>query len=64
MAVANFLIELRGKGAAGHTSRYKDIIKVGINFIFHMVLWVASRPQFLAGLMAKLSIVPPPPKEK
>ena len=58
MIVANFLIELRGTGAAGHTSRHKDIIKVGTNITFHMVLRVASRSQFLAGLMAKLSIVP------
>ena len=57
MVVAKFLIELRGMGAAGHTSRHKDIIKVGINITFHMVLRVASRSQFLAGLMAKLSIV-------
>ena len=59
MVVANFLIELRGTGVVGHTSRHKDIIKVGINITFHMVLRVASRSQFLAGLMAKLSIVPP-----
>ena len=58
MVVDNFLIELRGTGAAGHTSRHKDIIKVGTNITFHMVLRVASRSQFLAGLMAKLSIVP------
>ena len=57
MVVDNFLIELRGTGAAGHTSRHKDIIKVGTNITFHMVLRVASRSQFLAGLMAKLSIV-------
>ena len=57
MVVDNFLFELRGTGAAGHTSRHKDIIKVGTNITFHMVLRVASRSQFLAGLMAKLSIV-------
>ena len=57
MVVANFLIELRGTGAAGHTSRRKDIIKVDINITFHMVLRVASHSQFLAGLMAKLSTV-------
>ena len=50
--MANFLIELRGRGAAGHTSRHKDIIKVGMNITFHMVLRVASRFQFFAGLMA------------
>ena len=57
MILADFLIGLRGTGAAGHTSRHKDIIKVGTNITFHMVLRVASRSQFLAGLMAKLSIV-------
>ena len=59
MVRAEFLIELRGTGAAGHTSRHKDIIKIGMNITFHMVLRVASCSQFLAGLMAKLSIVPP-----
>ena len=59
MVLSNFLIELRGTGAAGHTSRRKNIIKVGINITFHMVIRVASRFQFLAGLVAKLSIVPP-----
>ena len=44
-------------GAAGHTSRHQDIIKVGIDFTFSMVLSVASRSQSLAGLMAKQSIV-------
>ena len=34
---ANFHIELRGLGAAGHTSRSQGIIKVGKNFTFHMV---------------------------
>ena len=57
---ANFQIELRGLGAAGQTSRPQGIIKVGINFTFHMVLRAASHFQFLAGLMGKLSIVPQP----
>ena len=59
MVLAKFLIELRDTGAAGHTSRHKVIIKVGINVTFHMVIRVASRSQFLAELMAKLSTVPP-----
>ena len=50
-------IDLRGLGAAGHTSRCQGIIKVGRNFTFHMVFRVASCSHFLAGLMAKLSIV-------
>ena len=54
---ANFQIELRGLGVADYTSRHQGIIKVGKNFTFHMVLSVASRSQFLAGLMAKQSIV-------
>ena len=57
MVAANFLIELRDTGAVGHTSRHKDIIKVGINITFQMVLRVASPSKFLAGLTAKLSIV-------
>ena len=57
MILANFLIELRGLGAAGQTSRHKDIIKVNVNITFHMVLRVASHSQFLAGLTAKLSIL-------
>ena len=57
MVVANFLVELRGTRAV---SRHKDVLKVGINITFHKVLRVASRSQFLAGLTAKLSIVPPP----
>ena len=64
MIVANFLTELRGTGAAGHTSKHKDVIKVGLNITFHMVLRVASCSQFLAGLMAKLSNVQPPPPSK
>ena len=57
---ANFEIDLRGSGVAGHTSRCLSIIKVDINFASNMILKVASRSQFLAGLTAKLSNVPPP----
>ena len=50
-------IELKGFGAAGHTSRCQGIIKVGKKITFHMILRVASCSQFLAGLTAKLSNV-------
>ena len=36
MIVANFLIELRGTGVVGHTSRHKDIIKV-IMYNYHFL---------------------------
>ena len=34
--MANFINELRGTGAAGHTSRHKDIIKV-IMYKYHFL---------------------------
>ena len=39
------LNDFRGKWSAGHTSRYQNIIKLGLNLTFHMVTSVASRPK-------------------
>ena len=46
LKLLNFQIDLVGRGAAGHTSRYQDIIRIGLNLTLHMVSKVASRSQF------------------
>ena len=45
----------------GHTSRCQDTIKDGPNLTFSLGIKVASRPQFLATLMAKQSTGGSPP---
>ena len=47
------ILEPRGRLA----TLVEGIINIGLNFTFHMVTKVASHPQFLAGLTAKLSTV-------
>ena len=57
---ANFQIKLICWGATGQTSRCQVIIKVVINFTCQVASRVAICSRFLAGLTAKLSIVPHP----
>ena len=56
------LNDFRGKWSAGHTSRYQNIIKLGLNLTFHMVSSVASRPKIRGQVNVQRKKCAPPPR--